>query len=243
MPEMLASATIDLHRPSHPIPGSDEHQLDPLANSCCICHHEYSLATMNSEAEHPVQLPCGHVFGTTCIETWAQINSTCPLCRAHIHIHHEVDTADLSLCKIFSWQGGVDAGIDADGELEAGSVEHFDAQENFGTPEPALRCQLDKDVWLAVAIEETSTGYMPSKFDSASGGTKTATDIWIDDVDDFIEQYTIFGPYSYYLATPPTTDFGFEELLGCHEQWMIDSLNGEEASEEFCVSYFDVFTC
>lgn len=40
-------------------------------DGCNIHHHE-----------EPIQLPCGHVFGTKCAATWFGENDTCPMCRA-----------------------------------------------------------------------------------------------------------------------------------------------------------------
>jgi hypothetical protein len=33
------------------------------ADACCICFHAYGASTTDGDAELPVGLPCGHVFG------------------------------------------------------------------------------------------------------------------------------------------------------------------------------------
>jgi hypothetical protein len=49
--------------------------------SCCICYDAYSTNITAEDADIPVQLPCGHVFGAMCISKWLAIKDTCPLCR------------------------------------------------------------------------------------------------------------------------------------------------------------------
>lgn len=48
---------------------------DSNMEECCIC--------MDQKAE--VILSCVHCFCKTCIETWSDVNETCPLCRDKIH--------------------------------------------------------------------------------------------------------------------------------------------------------------
>lgn len=36
------------------------------------------------EGETPVQMPCGHVFGSTCLKEWLYQSPTCPLCRVEV---------------------------------------------------------------------------------------------------------------------------------------------------------------
>lgn len=47
-------------------------------HSCHIC-----LNTFNICGEPPIQLPCGHIFGLSCLVTWTQekLFITCPMCR------------------------------------------------------------------------------------------------------------------------------------------------------------------
>jgi len=36
------------------------------------------------EAEKPLEMPCGHVFGSTCLKEWLYQSPTCPLCRVEV---------------------------------------------------------------------------------------------------------------------------------------------------------------
>lgn len=43
------------------------------------------LATAGIEYPHaPVEMPCGHVFGQSCLSEWLKSHTTCPLCRTAI---------------------------------------------------------------------------------------------------------------------------------------------------------------
>lgn len=37
------------------------------------------------EEHYPVEMPCGHVFGASCLFEWLKSHSTCPLCRNRVH--------------------------------------------------------------------------------------------------------------------------------------------------------------
>lgn len=58
--------------------------LDDDRKECLICTISYGHSPQaNQEAEIPVQLPCGHVFGEACIAAaFEQLAWTCPYCRA-----------------------------------------------------------------------------------------------------------------------------------------------------------------
>lgn len=43
---------------------------------CVVCMSDLAL-----EASDAVQLPCGHCFHHSCIESWLKLRSTCPTCR------------------------------------------------------------------------------------------------------------------------------------------------------------------
>ena len=58
--------------------------LPPDCRACNICQEDYLTAA--SDNEHPVALPCNHVFGQHCIQKWlsaeeVEPRTTCPLCR------------------------------------------------------------------------------------------------------------------------------------------------------------------
>jgi len=43
-----------------------------------LCEH-------NEEYNHlPVQMPCGHIFGQSCLSHWLKANTSCPLCRVSV---------------------------------------------------------------------------------------------------------------------------------------------------------------
>lgn len=66
--------------------------------ACPICLMEYeNVRSDNKERKRcgppydvmrdnrqPIELTCGHIFGTTCIEKWLSENDNCPMCRAII---------------------------------------------------------------------------------------------------------------------------------------------------------------
>ncbi|KAF1361074.1 hypothetical protein EJ07DRAFT_154435 [Lizonia empirigonia] len=59
-----------------------EDTLDPKERSCCICYQPFGPTPLTQGgSEVPVQLPCSHVFGETCILSWTLTNNSCPLCR------------------------------------------------------------------------------------------------------------------------------------------------------------------
>jgi hypothetical protein len=148
---------------------------------------------MNPEAEEPVQLACGHVFGTSCLEKWVRSNSTCPLCRAELNIQNTPDAAmdAFSYAEYFSWQCEAS---DADGKSEA---EYFDANEGFRTPRH-VQYRPDEDLWIATAYdEELYSLYTPLKprFTSAIDTFDIALDESFQELIDCHKQWMggIFG--------------------------------------------------
>jgi len=41
------------------------------------------------EGEAPVRMPCGHIFGATCLKEWLYQSPTCPLCRVEVESYTE----------------------------------------------------------------------------------------------------------------------------------------------------------
>ena len=41
------------------------------------------------EKEYPLAMPCGHIFGSTCLKEWLSESPTCPLCRVEVESYVE----------------------------------------------------------------------------------------------------------------------------------------------------------
>ena len=64
------------------LPPVDMGELGEEDRTCSICMELFGVAEpTEGKVEHPVRLPCRHVFGATCIRTWFRENCTCPTCR------------------------------------------------------------------------------------------------------------------------------------------------------------------
>lgn len=50
----------------------------PNDTSCNICMDPFGST---NDPESPVQLPCGHVMGRSCISKWLETSNSCPICR------------------------------------------------------------------------------------------------------------------------------------------------------------------
>lgn len=46
-------------------------------------------AKAEEEGEYPLEMPCGHVFGSTCLKEWLYQSPTCPLCRVEVESYTE----------------------------------------------------------------------------------------------------------------------------------------------------------
>ncbi|KNC96582.1 uncharacterized protein SPPG_08166 [Spizellomyces punctatus DAOM BR117] len=58
------------------LPRQNVTKADIAAHSeCSICQDDYT------EGEEVVALPCKHLFHQQCIESWLEVNGTCPVCR------------------------------------------------------------------------------------------------------------------------------------------------------------------
>jgi hypothetical protein len=213
----MSSSLEPFHRHD---PNPAEHDLDPLADSCCICYHPYSLDFMEPEAEEPVQLVCGHVFGATCVGKWVRTNSTCPLCRAELKFQSIIDeeavVEGFSYHDNISWQDEVN--YDSDSE----EVEYFNAQQGFETP-AQIQYRSAEDIWLTVAYREvTPQLYTPLK-PSFSFGDINSVELAVDDCyNELIDCH--------------------DELVDCHKQWMSDYLNDGERDNEDAIKFSDVLS-
>jgi hypothetical protein len=232
---MFASGPSSLH--DHDPDPAGQNGFDPLDNCCCICYHAYGFATMDPHAEDPVQLACGHVFGTICIEKWREMNSTCPMCRAELN-------ESFNYIGSFSWQN--DVGYYTDGESEADSGEEFfDAQEEFviclldvedtSATRQQVYSQPGQDVWLTAVYEQQHIS-MKSDFSSVD-----IESVVLNLEGRFDKQYTAIKPNFSSFEIEPPEDHCFDELVNYHGQWVADSVAGEESKDEYAIGYFDVF--
>ncbi len=64
-------------------------------DSCTIC-----LEPFRTSREEPMRLPCGHVFGLSCLVTWTEpkVLRQCPTCRAQ----YLDPVKSLEVCKLHS---------------------------------------------------------------------------------------------------------------------------------------------
>lgn len=74
---------------------------EDLPTSCHLCHED-----LTGEGEKLVVLPCGHAFGSACLEKWrttdARHTNHCPLCRFKLFYRkckHFVEARDAVLRK------------------------------------------------------------------------------------------------------------------------------------------------
>ncbi|KAH4929106.1 hypothetical protein HBI23_141230 [Parastagonospora nodorum] len=194
----------------------DEHSLDPLNSSCCICFDAYGTGGMHPRAEAPIQLACGHIFGDKCLSKWISTKSTCPLCRSNVQLApknqpHSVPGQSFSHEDLSPFHD-VEYDTNTDGESEA-EDEFFDAQEQIVSSERGSSL-LDEDLWLAAAAYEENASF----FARVKPGFEHFTE-----------------------SVTPVRDKFFDELVDCHEQWMTDSMYDDESEGEFSISYYDVF--
>ena len=63
---------------------------------CSICYEEYGKPSPDEPAENPVKVPCGHIFGKTCIRKWFEEHTTCPSCRSELG---KGDTVPVSMMR------------------------------------------------------------------------------------------------------------------------------------------------
>ncbi|PVH75160.1 hypothetical protein DL98DRAFT_536832 [Cadophora sp. DSE1049] len=53
---------------------------------CIICTNAFGTAAEGHVPEEPCKLPCGHVFGRTCISHWLKEQTSCPYCRRDFRV-------------------------------------------------------------------------------------------------------------------------------------------------------------
>lgn len=55
--------------------------------TCMICMEQLVDIKYSQDRrgrEHPLRMPCGHVFGSGCLKHWLQSKNTCPVCRKEV---------------------------------------------------------------------------------------------------------------------------------------------------------------
>jgi len=82
----MATTTETALSPSSPIISPPPNHSLLLEQRCSICNDPLTLPNTDGSLEHAAILPCGHVFGATCIKRWLEESShhDCPACRRPI---------------------------------------------------------------------------------------------------------------------------------------------------------------
>lgn len=80
IPELDLTAE-DGNDPPESVPDSNAMDSDPPES---VPAATGSDATATSDVHSPVEMPCGHKFGLTCIKEWLSSSNTCPMCRTAI---------------------------------------------------------------------------------------------------------------------------------------------------------------
>lgn len=138
------------------LPRLDQVDVPELQNqSCYICQELYIFDSKTTDQggiiEHPVRLPCDHIFGNHCLQTWVcgpqrpGIDGiTCPLCRRDVPVYQ----ADIQ----FELPEGVrrePEGISRDEYNEASSVQRDHDLRRFG---PQQSSEVSRDAELAAEL-------------------------------------------------------------------------------------------
>ncbi|KAH7064001.1 hypothetical protein BKA63DRAFT_608760 [Paraphoma chrysanthemicola] len=204
----LSSVNSFFSAPRTPTPHSTNQGED---ESCNICYHNFS----DPDAEDPVALACGHIFGTTCIEKWTSINSTCPMCRA----------------DLFKTDFSIDHGSEIDDRMDPMAllqqpVELDSLDEDYSWAGPIL-----DPVFVKVDDDGTDSECSEQCFDTHDGfdqpsilSAKSSFDL------DEVQLYDL-DLYECY-----------EELRSSHEQWMSEFLEDKDSNGDDPIGLFDVFS-
>ncbi|KAK0101028.1 hypothetical protein ONS95_012985 [Cadophora gregata] len=134
-----------LSAPSKPPPSSKPHE-PPLSHSqrqpylpsdCTICHSLFHTPRSDGTIETPSLIPCGHIFGSICINRWLESSEhkNCPNCRREMRYHgcgHSV--IPKSLPKPFprasevegDGDGHADVAMESDSDLRLRAVKAED---------------------------------------------------------------------------------------------------------------------
>ena len=67
----------------------------PGTCSCAICLKPFEKTSKCKK--YVKKLECGHIFHSTCIDTWFEKRTNCPYCRKEFQVHHEHESDSDSL--------------------------------------------------------------------------------------------------------------------------------------------------
>lgn len=59
-------------------------------DQCLVCHDSFEVG---SEC---MSMPCDHTFHSTCLKSWLEMHSTCPVCRREIEVCARMCSFELS---------------------------------------------------------------------------------------------------------------------------------------------------
>jgi|TARA_R110002003_G_scaffold1720_4_gene23495 hypothetical protein len=189
---------------------------------------------MDLDAEDPLELACGHVFGTACIEKWARNNGTCPMCRADVVAKNVFEEYEGELDRLQASTAWLQEFVGRDSHVEESSW-YDDA---FDPSFDGRKSETESD-----GSENLLNGHV-DLITSGQVNHHLGEDIWITALQD---QPTLFSPFKlrFHPYNEKTHDVDslerFEELRHSHEKWMNESLEDEESDEEDPIGYFDVF--
>ncbi|KAH7382599.1 hypothetical protein DE146DRAFT_233355 [Phaeosphaeria sp. MPI-PUGE-AT-0046c] len=206
------------------VPGDPD---DPSTDTCSICYQPLNSDIAGADAEHPVQLACGHIFGLSCIDTWATFSATCPMCRAGLDFQ-DAYTATF-------WQNQVEGETSSASVSQVGADECFGVRIEYTTPTMATS-QFEDDMWLALACHEA---------DALCSSRKRRFSAYEEDAIE--NSRTRKRPRHADPISPDNRlayfeEVSFNEFVTSHEEWMT-STSSTEGVDEFTVSYYDVFLC
>lgn len=204
---------------------------DPPPSTCCICYQPLIWDTTIAEAEDPVQLACGHIFGTACIHTWAAFSTTCPICRAELDFQ-DACTSDL-------WQNQEENETYPPIVSQADADRYTDWHGGF-TGLPVIPGQYEEDLWLALAYEEahalcTSRKYRFSAYEEDAMESLCSRKR--------LKHVNLFPSDDYHAYSRNTEDRIFEELIDYHAEWMIYTHSTDDTQDDFAITYHDLFPC
>lgn len=140
-------------------------------SECGICLDNFEEATFHSSNAHsPAEIQCGHIFGKSCLITWARTttqsnHNKCPLCserlfkksRSESSSRAQADTSNRPNSSSRSWLHSVrsmrsllsGSREDADSNRELSSNDGHRAQPRYPPAPTAVTATPSEDSWYA----------------------------------------------------------------------------------------------